>query len=96
MGEGGPIKLLTPVVYFELMLGSNGSYKWIPPADYNGLVYIVDGYPSVNNEKLKVGEAYRSGQSSPLLFESKDPSRLMVIYGQAHGEPIFQHGTYVD
>lgn len=96
VGEGGPIKLHTPVIYFELILGKDGCYQWTPPEHFSGLLYAVEGSPAVNNKVLKTHEAYRLEQPSPLVIESKEPSRLMVIFGQAHGEPILQHGTYVD
>jgi len=96
VGEGGPVRLHTPVVYFELTMGDDGSYHWLPPDNFGGLVYVVEGTPTINNEKLRTGDAYRTDQPIPLLFKSERPSRIMIIFGQAHGEPILQHGTYVD
>ncbi|WP_455198960.1 pirin family protein [Kaarinaea lacus] len=96
VGEGGPITLHTPVIYFELQIGKNGSYQWTPPEHHSGLVYVVEGPITINKEKLQPGYAYRCEQSSELLFQSENGARVMVVFGSPHGEPIRQHGTYVD
>lgn len=96
VGEGGPIKLQTPVVYFELILGKNGSYRWTPPEHFSGLVYVVEGISTINEQKLQSGDAFRSEQSSKLVIESEQGARLMIAFGMPHGEPIYQHGTFVD
>ena len=96
VGEGGPIKLHTSVVYFELILGESGTYQWAPPENHSGLVYIVEGSSTVNDKLLQAGDAYRLEQSTQLSFQSEEGSRLMVVFGNPHGEPILQHGTYVD
>jgi len=96
VGEGGPIKLLTPVVYFDLTLGKNGSYLWTPPEGSSGLVYIVEGSLVINSESLQSGYAYRLTDPVQLNFQSKEGTRLMVAFGIPHGEPIIQRGTNVD
>ena len=96
VGEGGPIELHTPVVYFELNLDKDGSYQWTPPDNHSGLVYVVQGFATINNDSIKAGDAYRLEKPAKLSFYSKEGARLMVVFGSPHGEPILQHGTFVD
>jgi redox-sensitive bicupin YhaK (pirin superfamily) len=96
VGENGPIKLHTPVVYFDLTLGKNGSYQWTPPEASSGLVYIVEGSLVINSDSLQSSYAYRLTKPVQLNFQSKEGARLMVAFGIPHGEPIIQRGTNVD
>lgn len=99
-GENGPIQLKTPVVYFELVMEADSTYQWSPPDDYSGLVYIVNGFVTINGVQLEPGDSLRieknKMQPGDLIFSCRENSKLMVCFGKPHGEPILQRGTFVD
>lgn len=96
VGKGSPIELHTAVDYFELGLESGSRYQWTPTPEHCGLVYLVDGELDVNGNKLIPGEALQMNEAKPLDFSCENDAHLMVCFGQPHGEPIYQHGPYVD
>jgi redox-sensitive bicupin YhaK (pirin superfamily) len=96
VGEGSPLALHTAVSYFDLTLEPDGSYHWQVPEDFNGLLYVAEGTATVNDNRLSAGQALRVFQPLPLVFGSEVGARIMVCFGRAHGEPIRQHGTFVD
>lgn len=96
VGEGSPLTLHTPVTYFDLMLKAKGNYHWQPPEGFSGLLYVAEGAVTVNGSELQEGQALRVFQAIGLEFTSEAGARIMVCFGQAHGEPIIQYGPYVD
>lgn len=96
VGQGSPVQLQTPVDYFELGLAPGSHYQWTPAPDHCGLIYVVDGEVSVNDNKLAPGDALHIDGAETLDFISVKDVHLMVCFGQPHGEPIYQHGPYVD
>ena len=103
VGESGPIQLQTQVVYYELTMEAGSSYQWTPPKEYNGLIYVADGTATINDIPANSGDALFFEKNSEHDLSTEDlilsciaDCKLMVCFGKPHGEPIFQHGTYVD
>jgi len=100
VGEDGPIKLQTSVVYYELIMDAGSSYQWTPPKSYSGLIYVVKGIANINEVQLKPGDSLRIEKTTEhpdaLTFSCEEDSTIMVCFGKPHGEPILQRGTFVD
>jgi redox-sensitive bicupin YhaK (pirin superfamily) len=96
VGEGSPLTLHTPVTYFDLTLQAKGSYQWQPAENFTGLAYVVEGTVRINDNALYEGQALRVFQPGDLAFATDTGARIMVCFGQAHGEPIIQYGPFVD
>jgi hypothetical protein len=96
VGEGGPILLKTNVEYLDISLDAGASLERPVPDDFRGFIYMVEGSISVNGETVDAGAAaYVDGEPS-LAISSTEGGRFMWCFGRPYGEPIFQHGPFVD
>ena len=95
-GEGSPLELNTPVVYLDVQLDADGELEEPIPAGYRGLAYVVEGACIVNGETVEQGGAVFMEEVSNVMVNSSSQCRLMLCFGQPHGEPIYQHGPFVD
>ena len=95
-GEGSPLKLLTPVKYLDIELHEKGELAEAIETGHRGLVYVVEGEVDINGHRLTTGQACFIEAEDKLLMKAKQATRLMLCFGQPHGEPIRQYGPYVD
>lgn len=95
-GEGSPLRLNTPVIYLDAQLDADGGFEQVIPSGYRGIVYIVDGQCEVNNTVVEHGKAVFMENIETVRLRCKVPARAMLCFGQPHGEPIRQHGPFVD
>lgn len=96
VGGDSPLELQTPVEYFSLVLDPGGSYSWTPPESTSGLVYVVEGEAALPGHTLAQGSAALLDDCDTLELGSQGGCQLMVCFGRRWGEPIYQHGPYVD
>ena len=96
VGEGSPLKLLTPINYAELQLNAGGHYEENLRQGFNGLIYILEGETQISGKNVAEGSAFFVADSDRIVLDSTAGCRLMLCQGQPHGEPIYQHGPYVD
>lgn len=95
-GEGSPLRLNTPVVYLDAQLGAGGELEESVPGGYRGLAYVIEGSCEVNGESVAQGSAVFMEDITAVTVKSRLPCRLMLCFGRPHGEPIYQHGPFVD
>jgi redox-sensitive bicupin YhaK (pirin superfamily) len=96
VGQGSPLSLHTPVEYFELALEAGASYSWTAPDASRGLVYVVEGELTLNGQHVACAAAAQMEHAVTLEMGTDTGCRIMVCFGQPHGEPIYQHGPFVD
>jgi len=96
VGEGSPAQLQTPVLYLDVSLDKERVYQKDIPQDFRGFVYVIDGEIKLNEESLSVGEAGFFDQTSLFSILATKASRFIMCFGKPHGEPIHQHGPFVD
>lgn len=97
VGEGSPVELLTRIVYRDIRLQPGGEYQETVPADYQGLVYVVEGELALDeDQRLAGGQAGFFRGERTLTLRADTPSRVMLAIGRPHGEPIRQYGPFVD
>lgn len=95
-GEGSPLQLKTPVLYLDVQLDAGGELEQSIPAGYRGLVYMIEGACDINGQTIDQGKAIFMEDVSTVKANSRTSCRFMLCFGQPHGEPIIQHGPYVD
>jgi len=95
-GEGSPLSLNTPVIYLDAQLDAGGGFEEVIPSGYRGIVYVVDGQCEVNNRVVDQGNAVFMENIGTVKLRCAAPARAMLCFGQPHGEPIRQHGPFVD
>jgi len=96
VGKGSPLRLLTPVVYSDIRLHAGGHYQEALREGFNGLAYLLEGRARIEGRDVHPGSACFLGGTARIAIDSREGCRLMLCQGQPHGEPIFQHGPYVD
>ena len=96
VGDDSPLKLLTPVKYLDISLDAKAVLSEAVNNAHRGLVYIVQGEIDLNGYQLKAGQACCIEAEDHLDMKAIKDSRLMLCFGQPHGEPIHQYGPFVD
>jgi redox-sensitive bicupin YhaK (pirin superfamily) len=96
VGEGGPIVLKTEVEYLDVSLNAGATFERAIAEGLRGLVYLVEGEGSINGETISSGSAAYVASESSLTITATEECRFMWCFGKPHGEPIYQHGPFVD
>jgi redox-sensitive bicupin YhaK (pirin superfamily) len=96
VGEGGPIRLKTEVEYLDVSLDAGATFEQPVKPGLRGLVYVVEGSGQVNGAALNAGAAAYVEDESSLTITAPEGCRFMWCFGKPHGEPIYQHGPFVD
>jgi len=96
VGEGSPTKVQTPMLYWDVSLEASSDFQREIPDDFRGFVYVLEGDVILNHEQLKTSEAAFFDTSENLNIQANMDSRILVCFGKPHGEPIHQHGPFVD
>jgi len=96
VGEGSPLKLKTDVIYQHVSLDKQANYELEIASGMRGIVYVIEGIISLNQHSIKTDQAAFIEDVSKLEFIAEENSQFMISMGMPHGEPIHQHGPYVD
>ena len=96
VGDESTVKLQTPVRYLRINLDAAAKLSEKVPVDFRGFIYILNGKLKVNTEIVNEREAYFFENISILDIEAISESEFMLCMGRPHGEPIHQHGPFVD
>ena len=96
VGEGSPVELLTPVIYLDIILDEKARYAVNTPDEFVGFIYVFQGALKTGETNIKTGEALFLKEGERLTVQSEALSRFLVLTGKPHGEPILQHGPFVD
>lgn len=96
VGEGGLVLLKTDVEYLDVSLLAGTTWQRSIPDGFQGFVYVLEGSLLVEGKSVdSASAAYIDGMSNVTIETSQD-ARLMWCFGRPHGEPIYQHGPFVD
>ena len=90
------MQLNMPVVYLDAQPGAGGELEQSIASGFRGIVDIVEGACDVNADTIMRGKAAFIEQVDSVKWYCSEPSRVMLCFGQPHGEPIRQHGPFVD
>ena len=96
VGENSPLVLKSHIIYQHVMLNKDGIYKLSLPPGMRGVVYVMQGSIAVNSVNTHTDQAAFVEAEDLLEFKANKKSEFMVCMGIPHGEPIHQHGPFVD
>lgn len=104
VGDGSPLVLKTDVSYQHIKLNKNAEYSVDIKAGMRGIVYLMKGALTVSakqvagadSEAVNADQALFIENTEQLNIKSTENSELMLCFGMPHGEPIRQHGPFVD
>jgi redox-sensitive bicupin YhaK (pirin superfamily) len=96
VGDGGAITLNTVVEYLDVCLDAKSTWQKPIAEGFRGLLYMITGSVRINGEPLPLHAAAFVEDETQITIECNQEARLMFCFGKPHGEPIYQHGPYVD
>jgi redox-sensitive bicupin YhaK (pirin superfamily) len=96
VGENGPIVLKTEVEYLDVSLDAGATIGRAVPDGFQGIIYLIEGSIKVNGETVDAGSAAYVDGENALTIEAIEGARYIWCFGRPHGEPIYQHGPFVD
>ena len=94
VGKNSPLKLKTNVFYQHVILNKDAFYKINIQSGMRGIVYVMEGSISVNS--VNAAQAAFIETEESLEFKATQNNEFMLCMGVPHGEPIRQHGPFVD
>jgi redox-sensitive bicupin YhaK (pirin superfamily) len=96
VGENSPVTSHTPMRYLDINLDPGVTFEDNVHPEWNTLLYILDGKLNLYGLSLTSGEALVLEQAGSIKMTTKVKTRFVLISGKPHGEPIHQHGSFVD
>ena len=96
VGDDSPVKLKTSVRYLEVTLDKDANMIESVPNEFRGFIYLLSGELEVNEKTFDEKQAYFFENISELNINALEKSHFMLCMGRPHGEPIRQHGPFVD
>ena len=99
VGEGSPLRLITPATYLDVVMLGGGSASIPAPAGWQGFVYVLSGAAAFGPERqtLREGQFAALGPGGALpAAAGPDGVRFMLGAGEPRREPVRWNGPYVD
>ncbi|PWJ53903.1 hypothetical protein CLV98_12019 [Dyadobacter jejuensis] len=96
-----PVKNHTPLILVDFKIKANQSLSQELPANFRGLLYVLNGVVQIGNSTIESGQVgwmdQPKGESvSQISFISKSDHTHFVLYAApAHKAPIITHGPFV-
>jgi len=96
VGETGAITLHTEVEYLDIRMQAGTALQRKLTSEFRGFIYAVEGSAEIDSKELNNGQAAFVEGVATIKIRSTNAARLMWCFGKPHGEPINQHGPFVD
>ena len=96
VGKGSPLRLKTDIIYQHVKLDKQAVYPLELNVTMHGIIYVMDGEISIDKKTVKADQALFIEDVESLQLLAEENSEFMVCMGTPHGEPIHQHGPFVD
>ena len=83
-------------IFMEIRLSPNAELELPVATNLSGFVYLFEGAGYLADDRLEIHEAAELTEGDAIqLTGGSDGARLMLIAGEAIGEPIAQYGPFV-
>jgi len=96
VGDNSPLSLHTKIIYQHINLDKGASYSLSLEKGMNGIVYLIKGAITLNSYEAEADQALFVKGIDELEIVANEDSIFLVCMGIPHGEPIRQHGPFVD
>jgi redox-sensitive bicupin YhaK (pirin superfamily) len=97
-GQAGPGSTHTPIVYAHATIAAGGRIALAWPAEYNALVYVVEGKVRVGDDSRTVAEhqlAVLGREGDVVVVEADEPTEVILLGGRPLHEPVAWYGPFV-
>jgi len=96
VGRSSPVKVLTEMLYLDIRLEPQVSYKAEPVCGWNTFVYVYKGKIDIRGQHIGRGHAIFLDGCSELSVKAVEKCGFVFLSGKPHGEPVYHNGPYVD
>jgi len=96
IGKNSPLKLKTKIIYEHIKLNQESIYEKSLEMGMCGIVYVLQGSLKLNSIPINADQAAFIDEEELVKFEGVNNAEFMLCMGMPHGEPIHQHGPFVD
>jgi redox-sensitive bicupin YhaK (pirin superfamily) len=99
LGVAARIDTHTPIIYQHWILQPGAQVSQSLPSDCNAMLYVFSGAIESSGKALLDGELGILGKGDSVDLSvpaaAKDTAQLLLLGGEALGEPVVQHGPFV-
>jgi len=96
VGEAGAIELNSHIEYLDIRMQPGTSFSRHVTPGFRGIIYVVSGHIELLGQTATDGQALLVEHEAELSLLTKESTHLLWCFGAPHGEPIRQHGPFVD
>lgn len=103
-GLTSPIKNYTPLTLVDFRMKINHHVTQEIPANYNGLIYVLEGAVQVDDKVIRAGQAgwlnkitkLAELNNSKIFFNSLKENTHFILYAaQPHNVPVISYGPFI-
>jgi quercetin 2,3-dioxygenase len=97
-GQSGPGTTHTPIVYAHATIEPGGRLALEWPAEYNALVYVVEGKVRVGDDARTVGDhqlAVLAREGDAVVVSADELTEVILLGGRPLREPVAWYGPFV-
>ena len=95
-GFSSPVKIITEMLYLDICLEPQVSYRTEPICGCNAFIYVYNGRIEVNEQHIGRGHAIFLREYPKLIIRAVEKCGFVLLSGKPHGEPMYHNGPYVD
>jgi len=96
VGKHGAVTLQTAVEYMDIRLAADATFTRTIQSGFRGIVYVVSGGIEADGQPVAQAGAVLVEDETSLSMVAQDSAHIIWCFGLPHGEPIIQHGPFVD
>lgn len=96
-GAKGKIETYSPLLTLRIDIKKNGKIELPIPANYNAVLYQLDGSLKINNEELtsKKDFTWFNNDGKSIVIEGIENTRAILLAGSPIGEEVTSQGPFV-
>lgn len=95
-GIKGAVETYSPQLLLRGEVKESGELEIPIPANFNSLLYLLDGEIVANEQKIKAKDmAVYELEEGSISFKANKDTRFMILSGEPIGEKIAQYGPFV-
>ena len=99
VGKNSPVKPQTNMDMLDVVMGKKSVYKYDIPDGYNGFLYVVVGQVKVNGREINASETFYfkdDANTRALSILTHQGARVLICFGEPHGNEIHAQASYAD
>ena len=97
-GNEPAVSTHTPIAYWHVLLGTDGSFSGDLPHDWNAMVYVIHGAVTaggVDADESDLVILAPDGESVEIVARGSEPADVLVLAGLPIREQVARYGPFV-